>query len=558
MPENEDAMSELISILLIILLMLVAAMVIYIIIFGYATLAPKSAYIAMRGAAANTSVGAETLTIFHFQGDAVNLNSSVKGNGVAPVKFNLRTPLNTMVSVRISPLVTDNTWSSGDTISLYEDASGYWVIDNITARIAKVSTLGPLVDMQAGNYTVNVVDTKANVLIAQVPVIITGTVITGPPYSPGLLANYYSDQSWTTPAATTIAQRVYFADTASGRTSDISNWPVGLIGKADHFSVKYSGFIRIDTEADYTFTLSSDDGSYMDLNSTTGFISNGGDHSYASVSATKHLIPGYHPVTVRMYENGGEAVIYLQYKTPTMTSSQVVTQLYHIPSTPPTADFTGAPGAGSVPLVVQFTDTSGDAASWSWNFGDGAGGSAAKNPAHTYTANGKYNVTLVASNSFGSNTARKDYYITVGSFSPGFSASYYRGKSWTELAGTRVDSQIRFSDQSGYSWPIDMVGRQENFSVSWDGYLQVPSGDTYTFYLNSDDGSFMDLDGTSNFINNGLDHSAREYTAAASLTPGYHHIVVRMYENGGTAIAELRYTNSLVTTPQYVTNVWHS
>jgi len=41
----------------------------------------------------------------------------------------------------------------------------------------------------------------------------------------------------------------------------------------------------------------------------------------------------------------------------------------------PTADFSGSPTSGIVPLQVQFTDLSltGGAAitSWSWNFGDG-------------------------------------------------------------------------------------------------------------------------------------------------------------------------------------------
>jgi PKD repeat protein len=555
-PCTERALSDAVTIALILILVVAAAAIVFIVVFGYANLAPKSAYVTMRGVAANTSVGAATITLFHFEGDAVNLNGSVKGTGVAPVRFSLRTPQSMTEPVGISPLITDNTWGSGDTISIYEDGSGYWMIDNVSARIAKSSTLGPLISMPAGNYTISVVDAKANVLIAQVPVQIAGIGIAGPQYSPGLIATYYSDQGWTTPAATNIAQRVYFADAASGRSSDISNWPVGLIGKADHFSVRFDGFLKVDTEADYTFTLSSDDGSWMDLNGTSNFISNGGDHAYASVSATRHLQPGYHPVSVRMYENGGAAVVYLQYKTPAMASPALVTQLYHTASTPPTADFIGAPSAGPVPLAVQFTDTSSDATSWSWDFGDSSGVSHAKNPSHTYATLGKYTVTLTATNSFGSNTAVKANYITAGSFSPGFSASYYRGQSWTELTGSRIESPIQFSDQSS-AWPTDMVGRQDNFSVSWDGYLQVPAAGTYTFYLNSDDGSWLWVDDTL-LIDNGGDHAAREYTGVASLTSAYHHVVVRMYENGGVAIAGLRYTNSSVTTPQYVTNIWHT
>jgi PKD repeat protein len=555
-PGTERALSEAVSITLILLLIVIIAVVVYLVVIGHANLAPKSAYIVCRGSAVNTSAGANTLALFHLEGDAVDLNRSVKGNGVAPVSFNLRVPSGAMEPVLPYPQITDNTWSSGDTVTIYEDGSGYWVTNDINARIAKAGTVGPLVDLPGGNYTVNIVDRKADVLIAAVPINVTGPGTTGPQYSPGLIATYYSDMGWTTPAATNIAKRVYFADSASGRTSDVSNWPVGYLGKADYFSVKYDGYFKAETEADYTFTLSSDDGSWMDFAGTSNFISNGGLHSYASVSATRHLTPGYYPITVRMYENGGAAVVYLTSSTPS-TSSAVVTQLYHLPSTAPMADFTGLPSAGSSPLSVQFTDASIDATSWSWDFGDSSGSSHAKSPVHTYTAGGKYTVTLVATNTFGSSTAKKTDYISVGSFSPGFAASYYRGQSWSDLANSRIDSSIQFSDQGGSTWPTDMVGRQNDFSVRWEGYVYVPAADTYTFYLNSDDGSFMDLDGTANFIDNGGDHSAREYTGSAALSAGYHQIVVRMYENGGIAIAQLRFTNATVSSPQYVTNIWH-
>ncbi|OIP43224.1 MAG: hypothetical protein AUK25_01920 [Desulfobacteraceae bacterium CG2_30_51_40] len=60
------------------------------------------------------------------------------------------------------------------------------------------------------------------------------------------------------------------------------------------------------------------------------------------------------------------------------------------------AAFDAAPRAGSLPLMVTFTDqSSGEATSWSWNFGDG-GVSSARNPVHTYTAEGSYTVSLTA------------------------------------------------------------------------------------------------------------------------------------------------------------------
>ncbi len=60
------------------------------------------------------------------------------------------------------------------------------------------------------------------------------------------------------------------------------------------------------------------------------------------------------------------------------------------------ASFTADKTAGSVPLTVQFTDTSsGSPNIWGWEFGDGTN-SALQNPTHTYTFPGNYSVTFMA------------------------------------------------------------------------------------------------------------------------------------------------------------------
>lgn len=52
-------------------------------------------------------------------------------------------------------------------------------------------------------------------------------------------------------------------------------------------------------------------------------------------------------------------------------------------------------GNGCIPHTSQFSDISNGAINWFWDFGDG-GTSTLQNPSHQYTANGYYNVTLVA------------------------------------------------------------------------------------------------------------------------------------------------------------------
>jgi PKD repeat protein len=62
---------------------------------------------------------------------------------------------------------------------------------------------------------------------------------------------------------------------------------------------------------------------------------------------------------------------------------------------------------------VKFTDLSTNIPySWAWTFGDGTS-STAKNPAHVYSSDGTYTVTLKATNAGGSNTATRTNYIVV-------------------------------------------------------------------------------------------------------------------------------------------------
>jgi gliding motility-associated-like protein len=74
--------------------------------------------------------------------------------------------------------------------------------------------------------------------------------------------------------------------------------------------------------------------------------------------------------------------------------SDTATQQVTITPPLPTASFLGQ-GEGCVPLTVQFTNTSLQALSYQWNFGDG-GTSTADNPSYTFNVPGVYTVTLTA------------------------------------------------------------------------------------------------------------------------------------------------------------------
>ncbi|MCX5905163.1 MAG: PKD domain-containing protein [Proteobacteria bacterium] len=89
----------------------------------------------------------------------------------------------------------------------------------------------------------------------------------------------------------------------------------------------------------------------------------------------------------------------------------------------PQADFSSNVASGTAPLAVQFTDTStGTITSYTWNFGDGST-STEKNPQHTYSQPGTYDVTLSVTGPEGSDREIKQGYITVAAAPASFSLS---------------------------------------------------------------------------------------------------------------------------------------
>ncbi len=135
---------------------------------------------------------------------------------------------------------------------------------------------------------------------------------------------------------------------------------------------------------------------------------------------------------------------------------------------PPTAQFTGTPRDGPVPLTVDFTDHSSPGSAsittWAWTFGDG-GTSAAPNPSHTYAAAGSYTVSLTVTTSAGSDVETQPSYITVHAAPVAPTAQF----SGTPTSGSAPLS-VQFTDQS-------VPGTSPITSRSWNfGDGTAPSG----------------------------------------------------------------------------------
>lgn len=109
----------------------------------------------------------------------------------------------------------------------------------------------------------------------------------------------------------------------------------------------------------------------------------------------------------------------------------------------PKAEFDATPVEGALPLTVRFQNESdGDASSWLWNFGDGET-STDQNPVHTYQKNGKYSVSLTASNNGMSDRKVKSDFIKVEPY-----ALFGYDASWLPLNDFQFVLHTRFTNLS--------------------------------------------------------------------------------------------------------------
>ncbi|MHC4534379.1 MAG: LamG-like jellyroll fold domain-containing protein [Planctomycetota bacterium] len=122
----------------------------------------------------------------------------------------------------------------------------------------------------------------------------------------------------------------------------------------------------------------------------------------------------------------------------------------------------------------------------------------------------------------------------------GIKAEFFSGMDFGGLVLTRTDPQVNFN--WGNAEPDPAVGF-DNFSVRWTGEVEAAFTETYTFYTNTDDGARLWVDGQQ-LVNDWNDHGATENRGTIDLVAGNtYSIIMEYYENGGGAVAELRWSS---------------
>lgn len=153
----------------------------------------------------------------------------------------------------------------------------------------------------------------------------------------------------------------------------------------------------------------------------------------------------------------------------------------------PRANFKSDITSGCSPIVVDFQDQStGNPSSWLWNFGNGAT-STLKNPSATYFSTGTYTVTLIATNTSGSDTITRAAYITViDPPSVNFVADRVAGCSPTTI--NFIDQSTAAPGTTNTSWFWDFGDGTTSTQKNPSKLYSVPENYTITLKLTNDKG----------------------------------------------------------------------
>jgi PKD repeat protein len=181
------------------------------------------------------------------------------------------------------------------------------------------------------------------------------------------------------------------------------NWGAGSPDPslpADNFSVRWSRAWNF-SEGTYRFHVRVDDGVrfYVDDALVIDSWQDGGSRE---VVGERWLGGGTHTLRVEYYEHTGDALITAWMEQ--LSASAV----------PPNADFDADHKSGHVPLRVEFDNNSGGSFDrCEWDFGDDHHSDNCDHPHHTYQAAGKYTVRLKIGGPGGTDTKKREDYITV-------------------------------------------------------------------------------------------------------------------------------------------------
>ncbi len=337
-------------------------------------------------------------------------------------------------------------------------------------------------------------------------------------------------------------------------------------GDITEYSIRFTGDITITNSDTYTFYLGSDDGSKLYINDVE-IIDHDGAHPYSEKSGSVALAVGNHRIRVEYFENSGGRQLTLKYASltnPTVVPvpfSIFVTNINGCSSTDQADNnsFNLDSDNDGIPDIVEAGGTDADndgQVDGTFNDTDGDGWADTFDP-----DNGGMPLLLVDSDGDGlddtvdldsDNDGLTD--VEEGCISSGLLAySYFSdapvGNTVDNIPMTNPHTQgsvinLNVGDTNEASEPTG-VDRNLNFAIRYTGFINIPTTDTYTFSLLSNDGSKLYINEALVVDNDGLHDPFGSASGNISLTAGRHSVVIEyFYTSGGSPQLGILYSTS--------------
>jgi len=112
------------------------------------------------------------------------------------------------------------------------------------------------------------------------------------------------------------------------KSGNIANIDLAPRNREDDYAFRYTGYVNVPTDGTYTFYTSSDDGSRLQIGTTT-VVENDGLHSTREASGTIGLRAGKHAITVTFFERLGSAVLTTSYAGPGIAKEAIPASAFY-------------------------------------------------------------------------------------------------------------------------------------------------------------------------------------------------------------------------------------